>query len=202
MLTTSRNATPAPPLLRTSRFDLRLAEPTDAPALLAYFSRNHERFAPLDPRRPPDFYTESHWQAHVAAARKEFTEGHSVRLIMAPHDAPGTVGGSINFTNIIRGYFQACYLGYSIDVPYEGQGLMLEALQNSILYVFSTLNLHRIMANHLPDNERSARLLQRLGFKVEGRAEEYLLLDGAWRPHVLTALTNSRWKPSAAPANP
>jgi ribosomal-protein-alanine N-acetyltransferase len=31
--------------------------------------------------------------------------------------------------------------------------------------------------------------LQRLGFRVEGLARNYLYINGAWRDHVLTALT-------------
>jgi len=55
--------------------------------------------------------------------------------------------------------------------------------------VFESLRLHRVQANHLPENLRSARLLQRLGFRVEGSAHAYLFINGAWRDHVLTALT-------------
>lgn len=46
------------------------------------------------------------------------------------------------------------------------------------------------MANYVPTNERSGRLLRRLGFTVEGYARDYLFIDGAWRDHVLTSLTN------------
>ena len=46
----------------------------------------------------------------------------------------------------------------------------------------------------MPTNERSARLLRRLGFAVEGYARDYLLLDGQWRDHVMTALINRDWK--------
>ena len=55
-------------------------------------------------------------------------------------------------------------------------------------YSFDELGLHRIMANHQPENERSARLLERLGFEREGYARSYLHIAGAWRDHVLTAL--------------
>jgi ribosomal-protein-alanine N-acetyltransferase len=46
------------------------------------------------------------------------------------------------------------------------------------------------MANYIPTNERSGLLLKRLGFAVEGYARDYLLINGQWRDHVLTALTN------------
>jgi ribosomal-protein-alanine N-acetyltransferase len=42
----------------------------------------------------------------------------------------------------------------------------------------------------MPENERSARLLERLGFERIGLARRYLFIDGAWRDHVLAALTH------------
>jgi ribosomal-protein-alanine N-acetyltransferase len=50
------------------------------------------------------------------------------------------------------------------------------------------------MANYRPENERSARVLERLGFEREGLAREYLFIDGAWRDHVLTSLLNPRYE--------
>ena len=49
------------------------------------------------------------------------------------------------------------------------------------------------MANDMPHNKRSGDLLARLGFEKEGYAKDYLLIDGEWRDHVLTALTTSQW---------
>ncbi len=78
-------------------------------------------------------------------------------------------------------------LGYAIDHAHEGQGLMREALEATIEHVFAVLRLHRIQANYVPDNARSGRLLERLGFVREGLAKDYLFIDGAWRDHVLAA---------------
>lgn len=68
--------------------------------------------------------------------------------------------------------------------------MMSEALQAVIAYAFGDLALHRLQANYQPANVRSARLLQKLGFEIEGQAKDYLFLDGAWRDHVLTSLRN------------
>ncbi|MFX8004460.1 GNAT family N-acetyltransferase, partial [Acinetobacter baumannii] len=65
---------------------------------------------------------------------------------------------------------------------------MQEALSQAIGHVFSQLGLHRIMANTRTENRRSQALLQRLGFQQEGRARDYLKIDGQWRDHVLHSL--------------
>jgi ribosomal-protein-alanine N-acetyltransferase len=72
---------------------------------------------------------------------------------------------------------------------------MYEGLSLAIDYVFKELNMHRIMANHAPQNLRSARLLKRLGFQPEGYAREYLMVHGEWQDHVLNSLTNRDWRP-------
>jgi len=94
---------------------------------------------------------------------------------------------SINFTNFIFGVFQACYLGFSLDHDCQGRGLMHESLEGSLRYVRENYGMHRIMANHLPDNERSSNTLRRLGFVKEGYAESYLKINGAWQDHVLNS---------------
>ncbi len=39
---------------------------------------------------------------------------------------------------------------------------------------------------------RSAQVLARLGFQIEGRARRYLQLNGVWRDHVLTSLLREK----------
>ena len=100
----------------------------------------------------------------------------------------------IQVSNIVRSVFQAAHIGYKIDQAFEGKGLMHEALNAVINLLFTEYNLHRLMANYQPENERSGRLLTRLGFEKEGYAKNYLYLNGAWCDHVLTALTNPSWR--------
>ena len=64
---------------------------------------------------------------------------------------------------------------------------MREALQAGLAWAFGELALHRVMANYLPRNVRSERLLSVLGFEREGLARRYLQIAGVWEDHVLTA---------------
>ena len=54
--------------------------------------------------------------------------------------------------------------------------------------MFRTLGLHRIEAACLTDNDASKNLLARVGFRQEGLARRYLLINGEWADHLLFAL--------------
>jgi len=187
---------PSPVHIETPRLVVTMPGPAQAGRVVDYFERNHEHLARWEPIRSAEFYTERFWQVQLEESRRELAEDRSLRLVLFPKNDDGwPVIGVVNFTGVIRGAFHACLLGYSIDLAREGQGLMHEALRASIDYVFTELRLHRIMANYQPTNHRSAQLLRRLGFVTEGYAQRYLYIDGGWRDHVLTALTNPRWQP-------
>jgi ribosomal-protein-alanine N-acetyltransferase len=181
------------PLIETARLRLTIPEPDAAPRMLSFVEENRAHFAPWSAPEPQDYYTESYWRQRIASARSEFTQGQSMKLVLLRKENPqGQIIGESNFSNIIRGPFQACFLGYRLDHRAVGQGLMQEALVAAIDYAFESLRLHRIMANYIPVNERSGRTLRRLGFTVEGYARDYLLIDGRWQDHILTALTNHK----------
>jgi ribosomal-protein-alanine N-acetyltransferase len=65
---------------------------------------------------------------------------------------------------------------------------MTDALKALIPFVFRTLGLHRIEAACLTANEASKALLERVGFRQEGLARRYLLINGVWSDHLLFAL--------------
>lgn len=182
-------------VLKTERLALVLATPDEASAVVAYLVRNKERFKSTEPPRRPDFYSVNTWKTVLKNSNLDFDEDRSVKFFVELLDEPGRFIGSVNFMHIMRGPFQACMLGYAIDADYEGKGLMAEAVTCGIQYMFDKKHLHRIFANHLPDNHRSAGLLKRLGFRVDGKTDEYLFIDGQWRPHVLNSLVNRDWAP-------
>lgn len=165
--------------------------PSAAPRVVAYFEDNRAHFAQFDPPRPDGFYTDAYWEDRLGKNVEEADADVSLRMFVLDRaDPEGPIRGVVNFTRIFRGPLLACLLGFSLDHRAVGRGVMFEAASAAIRHVFETRGLHRIEANHLPTNERSARLLARLGFVVEGYAKKYLFIDGDWRDHVLTSLTN------------
>jgi ribosomal-protein-alanine N-acetyltransferase len=185
------------PDIATERLVLRLPEAADVPAVVRYFVENRDHLSPSRPRMPETFYTHAFWAAQVPAARAEYESDVSLRLFVFERGGNGRVVGNANFTNFVRGPAQYCTVGYGLDHACEGRGYMTEALRGAIDFVFRELNVHRVMANYMPHNRRSAGVLRRLGFTVEGYARDYLMLDGKWEDHVLTSLLNPDWRPPA-----
>lgn len=180
--------TPTALELTTARLVLRSPHPDMAPLLASYLEFNRSHFAVSSAYLPEPVTVEWCREALSADARA-FEARSALRLyFFEKGSSEGPIVGNLSFTNVVRGVFQACYLGYRIDQRYQGKGLMHEALVEALRYAFESLGLHRVMANYRPTNERSGRLLQRLGFVVEGYARDYLFLDGAWRDHILTSL--------------
>lgn len=174
------------PHIETPRLTIGVAGPADAEDLRSYFERNRDHLSGWDPVRPDDFYTREFWDQRLAAQREEFLDDRSA-CFAGRLAGQSEVVAIANLRNFVRGAFQACHLGYSVDARHEGRGVMSEMVGAVVDFAFDELHLHRVMANYLPENERSARLLERLGFEREGYARDYLQIGGSWRDHVLTA---------------
>ncbi len=186
--------TPELPILVTKRLILRLATKQDIPEILKYYTDNHNYFSRFNPARPVEFFTEEYWDSQLENDVLEFIHDRSLKLFIFTKIQPNIIIGNINFRNFIRGAAQFCTVGYSLRETEQSKGYMTEALQAAVDYLFQELNMHRIMANYIPTNQRSSNLLQRLGFVVEGYAKDYLLINGQWQDHILTSLINPMWQ--------
>jgi ribosomal-protein-alanine N-acetyltransferase len=175
------------PFLQTPRARIRVADEADAPLLLQYRLENQAHLAPWEPLREFEYYTLAHCVRTIAEGRVHASQDRGYPLLAFDVDERHILA-TFTFANIVRGAFLACHLGYGIAARMQGQGLMLEILRPGLAWAFDELGLHRVMANYLPRNERSAKLLAQLGFEREGYAKRYLQIAGVWEDHVLTAL--------------
>jgi len=69
-------------------------------------------------------------------------------------------------------------IGYLLAPDRQGRGYMHEALQHLLDYLFQTLHLHRVEAEVDPRNQPSARVLERLGFQLEGVLRQRWRIQG------------------------
>ncbi|MCX4136871.1 ribosomal protein S5-alanine N-acetyltransferase [Paraburkholderia sp. SEWSISQ10-3 4] len=175
--------------LTTERVILRAVSENDASALQAHYAANRKHLQPWEPARQESFFNLDAIADRLRAMAHQTATGNALHLALFEREGDQLIG-ECNFTNIVRGSFQACHLGFSLAKVVEGKGLMRESLTVAIQHVFRDIGLHRIMANYRPENTRSAHLLASLGFEKEGLARSYLKINGCWADHVLTSLLN------------
>ena len=178
------------PQLETPRLRVVPLAPQHAAAAVAFMARNAAHFAPWEPPRPSDFLTEAYWIDQAERALIGLRARRMVRWLAFLRDDPQHIVARANFSEVVLGPFRSCLLGYQVDKSCEGHGLMAETLDATIDFAFRRWNLHRVEANHIPENVRSARLLARLGFERVGVARNYLFIAGAWRDHVINQKIN------------
>ena len=169
--------------------DQRLIEIGDAKALSKFYLRNADHLLPWEPQKESDFHSVNSWSLRLRDRAAEFESGTSAHFL-SYDTLTDEIVATCSITNIARGPFQAGNIGYAVCKSREGKGLMKQLCQYVIQFAFDDLDLHRVMANYMPCNQRSEALLNRLGFEREGLARKYLCINGEWEDHVLTSLVN------------
>ncbi len=80
-------------------------------------------------------------------------------------------------------------LGFCLHRDFWGRGLATEAAQALLSWSASALGLRRVYATCRPDNRASARVLEKLGMRREGRLRQNVCIDGQWRDSLVYATT-------------
>ena len=89
---------------------------------------------------------------------------------------------------------QQANIGFEIAPTHWRQGYATEATRTICQYGFNDLNLHRIWSWCLADNQPSARVLEKLGLRQEGRLVQREFIKGQWRDHLLYAILEDEWQ--------
>ena len=180
--------------LETPRLVLRVLGPADAPLAQAFYSTNREFLSPWEPERTPSFYTLTEQRRLLAAEEIDMRAGRRLVWWLVPRGEEHAIG-TVKLTNVVRGVFDSCLLGYKLAEAAVGRGYMTEGLRPVIELAFGGAGLHRIEANIMPRNTRSLAVVQRLGFREEGLAQRYLKIAGTWEDHLRMAMLADEWRP-------
>lgn len=100
-------------------------------------------------------------------------------------------------SNIFIGYFgffrlipEHCRaeIGYALKPEFWGKGYMCETINKMVRFGFENMKLHSIEANVNPDNEKSKRVLERIGFKKEAYFRENYLFNNKFLDSIIYSL--------------
>ncbi|MGL6216820.1 MAG: GNAT family N-acetyltransferase [Lacrimispora sphenoides] len=84
-------------------------------------------------------------------------------------------------------------IGYTLSPEYQGNGYVLEAVKAVINYAFIKLKKHRITASVDPDNLKSAKLLEKIGFRKEAHFIKSFRMDDQWYDDCVYAILEEEW---------
>ncbi|MFF2480980.1 GNAT family N-acetyltransferase [Paenibacillus sp. NPDC058071] len=179
-------------ILYTERLLLEPSDHSKDEQVLDYVLRNRDFLREWDPVRTADYYTLEAQRDLVAGDLQQMAAGQLAKFWIYKREEPARIIGSIALSNIVRGVFLSCHLGYRLDHEEVSKGFMTEALAGVIQYAFDELKLHRIEANIMPRNAASFKVVEKLRFADEGLARKYLKINGEWEDHVHMVLLNDK----------
>jgi RimJ/RimL family protein N-acetyltransferase len=171
------------------RLTLRYARPDDAAALYELgrdpdVSRYFSWGPYTDPQQAEDFIEHMREQRE-AGERLEF-------VIAGEQDRPIGITGLSEFSQRDRRAVVGTWLGRE----HWGTGANEESKALVLALAFRTLGLQRVSAYAHPENDRSLRALERLGFTQEGTLVAWHLHDGERRDVRILRLLLEDWEVS------
>jgi RimJ/RimL family protein N-acetyltransferase len=84
-------------------------------------------------------------------------------------------------------------IGYELSPDHWGHGYAAEAARAIVQFGFTELKVHRIWAWCIADNAASTRVLEKIGFKLEGRLREKEYFKSYWWDTLMYGILESEW---------
>jgi [ribosomal protein S5]-alanine N-acetyltransferase len=179
------------PALDTARLRLRCLMIADAPAA-------HQAYGDPEAMRYWDMLPSidlEETERRLARSLSVDPQWHATWAVLARPDgqvADDQFIGMINY-HARQPWNRRLALGWILIPRFQGRGYMQEAVGAVLAHCFAALNTHRIEAEIEPENVRSARLAQRLGFQREGLLRDRLFVGDRPRTPLMYSLLRSEW---------
>lgn len=174
------------PVLETHRLILRPLQQNDLDDLYEY-------------AQDPAVYQMGMWQPYASLDNCQKHLTHLMKLYekglkwwAMEHKADGKMIGRCEISDVDMEDKKA-EIGYALNQSYWRRGLMHEALNSVLSYAFTTLQLNRIYAVTLTNNDAPYRLLERIGFLREGHLWEDTWVKGYPEDTYLYGLLKSNF---------
>lgn len=175
------------PTLVTTRLRLRPFADSDADELFALQS-DADVLRYWD---SPPWTERSRADQFIARCREMAEEGSGARVAIE-RDSVFLGWCTLNSWNP---EFRSASLGYCLGKPAWGQGYATEAAGALLGWAFDTLDLNRVQAEADTRNAASGRVLEKLGFRLEGTLREDCIVNGDVSDSWVFGLLRREWQP-------
>jgi len=173
---------------------IRPSAPGDLDELVALRLANREHTGPWEPVRDAAFYTTAGQRLELDLDARAWSSASAYPFSVVDAGDGDRLIGRVALANVVRGAWQNATLGYWIDGASGGRGHATRAVGLALEFAFEHAGLHRVQPAVIPRNLASQRVVERNGFRREGRAARYLRINGVWEDHDIFALTAEEWR--------
>ena len=170
------------PILETPRLRLRRFTYADVPALFEFRSDPEVQRYNGGPMASPDEAV-----ALIAHLDAGFLDRTQLPWALTLREGDDQDLGLFGFANWSVEHRRA-EIGYCLHRDFWGQGLALEALTAIVAFGFGPMNLNRIHACPWVENVASTRILEKLGFRLEGVMRDEFWQNDAFHDEAHYAL--------------
>lgn len=179
-------------MLNGEKIRIRPLTLDDVQPMLELVQRNRSFLQPFEPIRPESYFTAAGQHSAIEQAIRQWKsdQGYPFGIFLPENHS---LIGRVNLSNVVRGAWQNCTIGYFMDERMQGKGYMTEAVKLAVQYAFATAGLHRVQAAIMPRNLPSKRVVEKAGFRYEGLSKRYLCINGKWEDHEIYSITSEEW---------
>ena len=125
----------------------------------------------------------------ILKMRHEARQGRSMPFVV---EYNGEFVGQLNVSGIVFGALRGCHIGYWVDHRVAGRGIMTTAVALVTDHLIHNVGLHRVEISIRPENIPSNRIVEKLGFPLEGVRPRFLHINHDWRDHNVYVMTSEQ----------
>jgi ribosomal-protein-alanine N-acetyltransferase len=166
----------------------------DVDEFAAAVAANRDHTEPWEPIHAEAHYTRAGQAETLRRDMEAWDLGTGYAFAILDRTGDDRIIGRIALGNVVHGAWRNATLGYWVAGNAGGKGHATEAALLICEFAFEHAGLHRVQPAVIPRNVRSIRVVQKAGFRHEGRALRYLNIAGRWEDHDIFAMTLEDWQ--------
>lgn len=190
------------PTLTDGSITLRPIRLRDARELERVLLENRQWLEPWEATNP---HGSGRWdvKASIRSLLGQASDNAALPFII---ELDGRLVGQLTVSGMAYGALSSSTIGYWVAREAAGRGVTTIATALATDYCLFVLGMHRMEVCIRPENAKSLRIVEKLGFRYEGLRRRYIHIDGDWRDHVCFALVREevpqgvlrRWRAGGA----
>ncbi|WP_416307155.1 GNAT family N-acetyltransferase [Neptunicella sp. SCSIO 80796] len=172
------------PILKTEQLIVRAFEQADLPVFAHYRAQEevarYQSWTDYSYQDALDLFNQTDYSSFGTA-------GHWYQLAIAGRQSNQLLGDiAVHFMDDNQ-----VEMGFTVAPQNQGQHIATQAVSVFLVYLFTELNKHRVVATTDTRNVASCRLLEKLGFRREAHFIQNIFFKGAWGDEYQYALLQS-----------